>query len=352
MADAFHYLNDLVSFLVALGAIKLSERQQAPLSLAFGWQRARVLGAFFNGVFLLALGLSVFLQSIERFICPEIIEEPLLMLIMGCVGVGTNLICILLVHEGHEHHNNQKAHVVSPELVIPVDLADLELGKAQPPDPRPHRRDLGIHSVVVHIIGDVLNNLGVIAAALIMKLLKSPNRMYADPALSMAIAIMISSSAIPLIRKSGHILLGSAPPTLKVAELTRALKEIPGLVSVHELRVWRLNQDETIASAHIVVSPPSSPDATPRSSPPPPVLPLTSRRRSQDSVVGGEQLRRESIGAQTSNERLRRIGQVFNGFGIQSMTLQVEDQMDEGVQCGNGSSEDASKSCHVETSSV
>lgn len=39
--------------------------------LSFGWQRASLLGSFFNGVFLLALGVSIFLQSIERLISLE-----------------------------------------------------------------------------------------------------------------------------------------------------------------------------------------------------------------------------------------------------------------------------------------
>lgn len=55
-----------------------------------------------------------------------------------------------------------------------------------------------MNAIVIHILGDILNNLGVIAAALIMMLLKSPARFYADPAISMAIAIMISCSAVPL----------------------------------------------------------------------------------------------------------------------------------------------------------
>jgi zinc transporter 1 len=61
--------------------------------------------------------------------------------------------------------------------------------------------DLGVNAVVIHILGDVLNNLGVIAAALVMMLVRSPNRFYADPAVSMAIAIMIASSALPLSKQ-------------------------------------------------------------------------------------------------------------------------------------------------------
>lgn len=47
---------------------QISERSDSPKELSFGWQRASLLGAFFNGVFLLALGVSILLQSIERFV--------------------------------------------------------------------------------------------------------------------------------------------------------------------------------------------------------------------------------------------------------------------------------------------
>ena len=68
IADAFHYLNDLIGFIVALVAVSFTEKKTSPDHLSFGWARAQLLGAFFNGVFLLALGLSIALQSIERFI--------------------------------------------------------------------------------------------------------------------------------------------------------------------------------------------------------------------------------------------------------------------------------------------
>ncbi|KAL9715790.1 hypothetical protein Ac2012v2_000232 [Leucoagaricus gongylophorus] len=61
------------------------------------------IGAFFNGVFLLALALSVFLQSIERFVHIERIEEPFLVLVIGCVGLTLNIISALVVHDHHGH---------------------------------------------------------------------------------------------------------------------------------------------------------------------------------------------------------------------------------------------------------
>jgi solute carrier family 30 (zinc transporter), member 1 len=93
IADAFHYvrplpshlyssvlyptdlltllksqLNDVVGFSVALAALILSQHGNSPKEFSFGWRRANSLGAFFNGVFLAALGLNVLLQALERFV--------------------------------------------------------------------------------------------------------------------------------------------------------------------------------------------------------------------------------------------------------------------------------------------
>lgn len=47
---------------------QMTERSQPPpKEYTFGWQRATLLGAFFNGVFLFALGVSILVQAIERF---------------------------------------------------------------------------------------------------------------------------------------------------------------------------------------------------------------------------------------------------------------------------------------------
>jgi zinc transporter 1 len=56
------------------------------------------IGAFFNGVFLLALALSICLQSMERFIIVEVVTSPELVLIVGCIGLVLNIIGAIVVH--------------------------------------------------------------------------------------------------------------------------------------------------------------------------------------------------------------------------------------------------------------
>lgn len=57
-----------------------------------------MVGAFFNGIFLLALGVSIFFQSVERFLRASPIDDAALMLIMGCVGFALNIVSAVLLH--------------------------------------------------------------------------------------------------------------------------------------------------------------------------------------------------------------------------------------------------------------
>ncbi|KAJ5748023.1 uncharacterized protein N7511_009719 [Penicillium nucicola] len=275
IADAFHYLNDLVSFIIALVALKKSECTDSPKELSFGWQRAQLLGAFFNGVLLFGLGISIFLQSIERFIALQHVQNPKMMFIVGCVGLGLNIISAFILHEhGHGHDNGPSSTVEAPSHVSEhcqdssskhYDHKHLSFEKfCQSTTTHNHGHghghghdhgDLGMMGVFVHVIGDAINNLGVMAAGLIIWLAAPhPGRFYADPGVSMFIAILILLSSMPIMRQAGLILLECVPTGVDMGDVTHDLERIPGVHSIHELHIWRLNQQKTLASVHVVVS--------------------------------------------------------------------------------------------------
>ncbi|KAL9008945.1 MAG: hypothetical protein Q9173_005980 [Seirophora scorigena] len=260
IADAFHYLGDLLSFVVALGALKISEWTDSPRNLSFGWQRAQLLGAFFNGVFLVALSLTIFLQSVERFVTIQKMERPTLVLIMGCVGLTLNLISALFLHEHHHHgsvdHDGEAHSIPDPSQNTSMELADTAHAnhkhhKLSLQGPSGH--DIGMLGVVLHVLSDAINNLGVIIAALVIHLTHSPSRFYADPGVSMGISFMILLSSYPLLTSAGSILLQSAPLGVDLDDVRHDLEQIEGVVSVHELHAWRLSQDKAVATAHVVV---------------------------------------------------------------------------------------------------
>lgn len=59
--------SDVMSLIVALYAIKLTKNNVASAEYSYGWHRAEILAALINGVFLLALCFSIFIEAIERF---------------------------------------------------------------------------------------------------------------------------------------------------------------------------------------------------------------------------------------------------------------------------------------------
>lgn len=171
--------------------------------------------------------------------------------------------------------------------------------------------DLGMMGVLVHVIGDAINNIGVIVAAVVIWQAKSDARFYADPAASMFIALMIFLSAIPLTKNSGTILLQSAPRGVEIDDVKHDLEQIPGIESVHELHIWRLDQQKAIASAHVVVS-----------------------DQSMSSFL----------------EKARTVNECLHAYGIHSATLQPETVSEEAAAAavatatGNGAENNSSTS--------
>ncbi|KDN47764.1 cation efflux protein [Tilletiaria anomala UBC 951] len=129
VADSFHMLNDVISLIVAFYALKardssrlvfpkLSKRKSTTEDprYSYGWQRAEVLGALINGVFLLALCFSIFMEAIERFINVQEVQNPKLVIIVGSLGLASNIVGLFLFHDhghahGHAHGGHSHGHV-------------------------------------------------------------------------------------------------------------------------------------------------------------------------------------------------------------------------------------------------
>lgn len=57
---------------------------------------------------------------------------------------------------------------------------------------------MNMQGVFLHVLGDALGNVGVIASGLLIALLDTPYRFYSDPLISFIITVIIFSSALPL----------------------------------------------------------------------------------------------------------------------------------------------------------
>ncbi|PPQ69832.1 hypothetical protein CVT26_014210 [Gymnopilus dilepis] len=267
-------ISALQSSAIAFTAAYLQERGQHTDSFTYAFHRAELVGAFFNGVFLLALALSICLQSLERFVNVEVVDSPKLVLIIGCVGLGLNILSAIVVHDHHGHGHGTAAALNSVELRDMnahrdqiVRFAILSSRKhcrrhddqhathnhrLEPPTDAP-QHNLGLIGVLTHLLGDAVNNIGVIIAAIIFMKLSSPKRFYADPAVSLAISFIIFGGSIPMTLKTGRILLEASPKHLDLADVKKDLLSVPDVLSIHDLHVWHLSQSVILASLHVCI---------------------------------------------------------------------------------------------------
>lgn len=79
---------------------------------------------------------------------------------------------------------------------------------------------------MIHVIGDAINNLGIIVASLFIWFMSSDTKYYADPAVSVGISFMIFLTSLPLVKNSGVILLEGAPPKMDLADVKHDIEKV------------------------------------------------------------------------------------------------------------------------------
>ncbi|TIB60445.1 hypothetical protein E3P78_03154 [Wallemia ichthyophaga] len=266
IADSFHYLSDLVAYVIAFTAAYLREHGRRLPGWTYGWHRAELVGAFFNGVFLLGLALSIFLQSIERFFNPESVDQPIAVISLGGVGLVLNIISAAFVHDhghgghGHSHGKHEHSHSNSDEeeglLSRHSHDDDHEHSHSHSHshnDENSHDNENSLHHMHNHVrLPPPIDPHGDLVGVLILKL-KSENRFYADPAASLIISIIIFASAIPLTLKTARILLEVAPKYLDLQAIESDLLSLPNVVSIHDHHIWHLSQTDLLATLHVRV---------------------------------------------------------------------------------------------------
>lgn len=452
VADSFHMLNDVLSLIVALYAIRLATSPSTAEN-SYGWQRAEILGALINGVFLVALCFSIFLEAIERFVNIAEITNAKLVVVVGCAGLASNILGLFLFHGhahshgggGHSHshsvdassdeedseesgaeettpiqinitdsnangtgdhehdsgiakslpvkHSHIHAHkrrdsaafnvggrrersesfsslyghpaqtraavietaaefgygrpsgsafspreetpLLSPRLEshrpshgiggvlnggsgssaskrirsqaddasaterytdVPAkaknghghshecdtdaedghghahDLSEAEAGghdhsghshgpasQVEGGDDHSHgghsHGSMNMHGVFLHVLGDALGNVGVIAAGLVILLAEGDWKYYFDPAISLLITIIIFSSALPLVKSASYILMQGVPGHISLDAVRNSISRVEGVASLHELHIWQLSEKTVVASVHVLISP-------------------------------------------------------------------------------------------------
>ncbi len=219
LSDAAHVLLDMLALGMSYVALRLAARP-ADDRHTYGYHRFEVLAALANGSLLLLMSFGIFREALRRLNAPEpVLAGP--MLVVALIGLAVNLV-VMRVLGDHDHD------------------------------------DLNVRSAWLHVLGDMLSSVGVIAAGLIILL---TGWTLADPLVSMLIGLVILVGTGRVLRQALHILLEGTPEGLSPGQVTRTMREVPGVSEVHDLHIWTVSPGYIALSAHVVLDERSFPEA-------------------------------------------------------------------------------------------
>jgi len=219
LADAGHMLVDAGALMFAwLGAHYA--RRPADAKRSFGYARLEVLVGYSNSLLQFLLVIWIASEALFRFANPAPILSGT-MLAVALAGLVVNAIVLGTLSHSHD--------------------------------------DLNTASARLHVLGDLLGSAGAVVAALLVRYF---DWLWADPAVSILVSLLILGNAWRLLRRSAHILLEGTPEGMD-ADIVgdTVLREAPGVRDVHHVHIWQLAGGSHVATLHARALEGHAPDA-------------------------------------------------------------------------------------------
>ena len=218
VSDAGHNFTDGLALLLAWFGFYLQTRP-ANEKKTYGYQRAGVLTALVNALTLVALAGWIFYEGWQRLWRPQTVHENIMMLVAaGGLVLNGGIMWGLRAER---------------------------------------QNDINIRSAFVHMLGDLLGALAIIAGALVIRY---TGWQQVDPILSLLIAALIVWTAWDIIQESLNILLEGLPRGLQLQSVVGSMRGVEGVLDVHDLHIWSLGSNSHALSCHVLIEdlPPSA----------------------------------------------------------------------------------------------
>jgi len=219
LADAGHNLSDVIGLVLAWAAAMMAKRAASP-RFTYGLKKAPILAALGNALLLLIAVGAIGAEAVRRFWHPSVTEGGTVT-IVAAAGILVNGATALLFARGS-------------------------------------RRDINVRGAYFHMAADALVSIAVVIAGLAIM---ATGLDWIDPAMSLAVAVVILWGGIGLLKESVWMSLAGVPSGIDAGEVETALAQIEGVDGVHDLHIWPLSTTETALTAHVVTAQADYPDA-------------------------------------------------------------------------------------------
>ena len=210
LADAGHNLGDVLGLLMAWAAAVLVRRRPTARR-TYGLKRSSILASVFNAVLLLVAVGMILWEAVQRLARPEPVAETTVIWV-AAIGIAINTATALMFLRG---------------------------GKD----------DINIRGAFTHMAADAAVSLGVVIAAVAVMM---TGWLWLDPAVSIAIALVITYGTWSLLSASINLALDAVPANIDPQKIDAYFAALPGVTEVHDLHIWAMSTTEVALTAHLV----------------------------------------------------------------------------------------------------
>ncbi|MFD2247596.1 cation diffusion facilitator family transporter [Pontibacter ruber] len=209
MSDALHDFGDAFTLGVSYFLQRKSE-QAGNTRYTYGYKRYSVAGAILTSVILILGSVFVLSEAFERLRSPEM-PDPYGMLLFAILGLAVNGAAFFRLRGGH--NLNQRA-------------------------------------VSLHMLEDLLGWAAVLVVSILLFFVEWP---WLDPLLSIGISCFMLFNAVKNTWSAFKILLQENPLATELDKVKEQVLSVSDVQEVHQLKVWSLDGEHHVLSAHVVV---------------------------------------------------------------------------------------------------
>ncbi|EFA06430.1 Zinc transporter 2-like Protein [Tribolium castaneum] len=222
MTDAAHLFSDFIGFLISLLSIWVA-RKAPTRNMTFGYYRAEVLGAFLSVLTVWLLAGVFAVLAINRLLKKEYDIEANTMMLVASLGLVVNIVMgAVLFGFCHNH-----SHGLSDQS----------------------NSNINVRAAAAHVLGDLLQSLGVLIASIIIKVF--PSAKVADPICTLIFSAVVIFTTAKVAKDSIWLLLEGSPK--HSGDLAFELLNISNVRHLHNLHIWALSPGKDAVSVHLCV---------------------------------------------------------------------------------------------------
>jgi cobalt-zinc-cadmium efflux system protein len=218
IADAGHNLSDVLGLVVGWAGAVMARRSPSR-RFTYGLKKASILAALINALFLLVAVGAIAAEAVRRLFHPANADAPT-MIWVAMVAIVGNVATAMLFARGR-------------------------------------KRDLNARAAYMHMAADAAVSAAVVVAGFVILW---TGQQWVDPAMSIAVAIIILWGSFGLLKESVGMSLMGVPQGIEPDEVEQELAGLDGVETVHDLHIWPLSTTETALTAHLVAPDAASTD--------------------------------------------------------------------------------------------